>query len=147
VRPLSARDGLIACFGRSVGDLCTKAAPQIAESCPDQNLQFVMSDWLAEDQIRRSAVYWVLDAAAGLPDIRIALRYGIPLVVPEQSPALRQACIEGNCGLFYQNSEEAIACVIYLVRNPATAAALGENARRFFKAEPPLRGNAMGAGR
>lgn len=144
--PLSARDGLIACFGRNVGELCTKAVLQIAESCPDLNLQFVMSDWLAEDQIRRAVVYWVLDAAAEPQDIRIALRCGIPLLVPEQSQVLRQACIEGNCGLFYQNQEEAIACVIYLVRNPATRAALGENARRFFKPDPPPRSRAM-AGR
>jgi hypothetical protein len=143
--PLSARDGLIACFGRNVGELCTKAVLQIAESCPDLNLQFVMSDWLAEDQIRRAVVYWVLDAAAEPQDIRIALRCGIPLLVPEQSQVLRQACIEGNCGLFYQNQEEAIACVIYLVRNPATRAALGENARRF-KPDSPPRSRAM-AGR
>jgi hypothetical protein len=131
--PLSGRDWLIACFGRNVGELCTKAVPQIATSCPGLKLQFVMSDWLAEDQLRRAAVYWVLDAAAGLQDIRVALRCGIPLLVPEQSQALRQACIEGNCGLFYRDLEEAIACVVYLVRNPATTAALSENARRFFK--------------
>jgi hypothetical protein len=138
---------LICCFGRFVGDLCTKAAPQIAESCPGVNLRFVMSDWLAEDQIRRAAVYWVVDAAAELEDIRIALRFGIPLLVPEQSLALRKACIEGNCGLYYQNLEEAAACIIYLVRNPDAAAALGENGRRFFKADQPLLGRAMGAGR
>src|SRR5271157_448401 len=147
MRPFSARDWLIACFGRNVGELCTKAVPQIAESCPDLNLQFVMSDWLAEDQIRRAVVYWVLDAAAGPRDIRIALQCGIPLVVPEQSQALRQACIEGNCGLFYRNREEAIACVIYLVRNPAIRAALGENARRFSKSDPPPRSRAMGGER
>jgi hypothetical protein len=134
---LSARDGLIACFGRNVGELCTKAVPQIAAGGPGLNLQFVMSDWLAEDQLRGAVVYWVMDAAAGLQDIRIALRCGIPLLVPEQSQVLRQACIDGNCGLFYRDQEEAIACVIYLVRNPAPRAALGENARRFFQPDPP----------
>jgi hypothetical protein len=137
---------LIACFGRDVGALCTKAVPQIAERCPDLNLQFVMSDWLAEDQIRRAAVYWVVDAAAGSEDIRVALRFGIPLLVPEQSEELLQACIEGNCGLYYQSWEDAAACLIYLVRNPATAAALGENARCFLKAGPRQRSSAMGAG-
>jgi hypothetical protein len=146
MRPLSARDGLIACFGRDVGALCTKAVPQIAERCPDLNLQFVMSDWLAEDQIRRAVVYWVLDAAAELGDIEIALRCGIPLLVPEQSQVLRQACIEGNCGLFYETQEEAIACVVYLIRNPATRATLGENARRFSKTDPPPCGPAMAGG-
>jgi len=147
MRPLAARGPLIACFGRNAGELCTKAVPQIAGSCPDLNWQFVMSDWLAEEQIRRAAVYWVLDAAAGLQDIRIALRCGIPLLVPEQSQALKQACIEGNCGLFYQNLEEAVACVIYLARNPAITAALGENARRFLEADPSPRNAATGAGR
>jgi glycosyltransferase involved in cell wall biosynthesis len=144
---MSARGGLIVCFGRNVGDLCIKAVPQIAAGCPDLDLQFVMSDWLAEDQIRRAALYWVLDAAAGLGDIRFALQCGIPLLVPEYSPALRQACIEGNCGLFYRNAEEAVACAIYLVRNPATAAAMGQNARRFCAANPPRYGTVMGAGR
>lgn len=130
--PLSARDGLIACFGRNVGALCTEAVPQIAESCPGLNLQFVMSDWLAEDQIRRAMVYWVLDATAELQDIQTALRCGIPLLVPEQSRALRQVCIDGNCGLFYRDQEEAIACVVYFVRSPLTRAALGENSRRQF---------------
>jgi hypothetical protein len=147
MRPLSARGGLIVCFGRNVGELCTEAVPQIAGSCPELNLQFVMSDWLAEDQVRRAAVYWVLDPAAGLPDIRVALRDGIPLLVPEQALALRQICIEGNCGLFYQNLEEAIACAIYLVRNPAIAAAMGENARRFFEAHSPVRSRVTAAAR
>ena len=144
--PLSARDGLIACFGRNVGELCIQAVPQAAQSCPGLNLRFVMSDWLAEDQIRQAMVYWVMDAAAELRDIRIALRCGIPLLVPEQSAVLRQACIEGNCGLFYQDAEEAIACVAYLAGNPAMRAALGENARRFFQPDPPTHSRAM-AGR
>jgi len=143
---LSARDGLIACFGQNVGELCTRAVPQIAAGCPGLNLQFVMSDWLAEDQMRQAVVYWVMDAAAGLQDVRIALRCGVPLLVPEQSRALRQACIDGNRGLFYQNQEEVLACVICLIRNPTTQAALGENALRFFKPDPPPRNRAM-AGR
>jgi hypothetical protein len=54
-------------------------------------------------------------------------------VVPEESRVLTQACREGNCGLFYRNQEEAIACVICLVLNPGTRAALSENGRQFFK--------------
>ncbi|MGA2037784.1 MAG: glycosyltransferase [Bryobacteraceae bacterium] len=146
--PLSPPDGLIVCFGRNVGELCTRAVPLAAESCSGLKLQFVMSDWLAEDQVRAALVYWVMDAAAELKDIEIALRWGVPLLVPEQSQVLRRACVEGNCGLFYENQEEAIACVNYLVHNPAARAALGENARRFAKPDSPLVGSpAMAGGR
>jgi hypothetical protein len=108
-----------------------------ADSCPDLNLQFVMSDWLAEDQIRGGTIYWVLDSTAELRDIRIALQHGIPMLVPEQAQALKEVCIEGNCGLFYQNLEEAVACLTYLVRHPAVRAVLSDNARRFLEPGRP----------
>lgn len=145
--PLSARDGLIACCGLSIGDLCTKAVPQIVRGCPGLNLQFVMSDWLTDGQLCTAAIFWVQDASAELKDIQLALRCGIPLLVPEGSQVLRQVCVEGNCGLFYRNYEEAIASVIYLVRHPITRSVLGGNARRYSKPDPLSRSRAMAAAR
>lgn len=134
---MSERDGLIVCFGRTVSESCSTAMQLTADSCPDLNLQFVMSDWLAEDQIRGGTIYWVLDSTAELRDIRIALQHGIPMLVPEQAQALKEVCIEGNCGLFYQNLEEAVACLTYLVRHPAVRAVLSDNARRFLEPGRP----------
>jgi hypothetical protein len=144
--PLSARDGLIACFGRHIGDLCTNTVPQIVRGS-GLNLQFVLSDWLTEDQLSKAALFWVQDASTQLEDVQIAMKAGIPLLVPEESEVLRQVCLEGNCGLFYRSHDEAIASVIYLFQHPLTRAALGSNARRHSRPDRLSRGKAMAAGR
>lgn len=128
MKPISERDDLIVCFGKTMDELCAAAIAEIASRHPQYHFQFVMSDWIALDQFANASVFWVVDPCAGLADVAPALQYGIPLLVPESSSTLKQACIAGNCGLFYQTKAEAIACLIYLVDNPAVRKFLAKNA-------------------
>jgi hypothetical protein len=125
---LAEGHGLIVCYGRMMDEVCAAAIAEIARRHPEYHLRFVMSDWIAPDQLASAAVFWVVDPAAGLANIAPALQHGIPLLVPESSSALKQACIQGNYGLFYQTEAEAAACLIYLVSNPATRNVLARNA-------------------
>jgi hypothetical protein len=108
--------------------LCAAAIAKIAHRHPQHHLQFVMSDWIAADQFARASVFWVVDPSTEIAAIAPALQCGVPLLVPEASSALKQACITGNCGLFYQTQAEAMACLIYLVSNPVVREFLARNA-------------------
>src|ERR1700722_9903731 len=108
--PFSEPDGLIACFGKTISDPCAAAIDQIAHRYPEYHLQFVMSDWIAADQLVNASVFWVVDPATEMP----AIPPGIPLLVPEGSAGLQNACIASH-GLFYQTEEEAMAALIHLV--------------------------------
>jgi hypothetical protein len=125
---LSEPDGLIVCFGRIVDDLCAAAISEIGLRYPEHHFQFVMSEWLTIDQFARALAFWVVDSAVELADIAPALQYGIPLLVPEASTVLKDACIAGNYGLFYQTRIEAMACLAYLAGHPDVRAFLARNA-------------------
>jgi hypothetical protein len=77
-----------------------------------------MSDWIAPDQLARASLFWVVDPAMDLADIAPALQYDIPLLVPETSSVLKQACAKDNYCLFYRTEAEAMACLVYLLSNP-----------------------------
>ena len=92
-------------------ELCASLIAEIAHAHPQYHLQFVMSDWIAPDQISRAAVFWVVDATTEMADIEPALQYGLPLLAPQASGALSEACMRSN-GLFYQTKEEAMTALI-----------------------------------
>jgi hypothetical protein len=114
MKPLSERDGLIVCFGKTICEPCASAIDQIAHQHPQYHLQFVMSDWIAADQLANASVFWIVDAATEIADIAPALKYGTPLLVPEGLGSLRDACIASH-GLFYQTEQEAMSSLIHLV--------------------------------
>jgi hypothetical protein len=117
-------------------ELCAAAMAELSNRYPEYHLQFVMADWIAPDQFAKALVFWVVDSSTDLADIAPALNYGIPLLVPESSAVLKQACVAANCGLFYQTQAEAMACLIYLASNPAVRDFLARNASnsRMLKA-------------
>ena len=128
--PLSPGN-LVVCLGRVVDPIATAAISEIHQQPLGENLRFVMTNWLAEDQICEAVVLWIVDASAELPEILTFLRFGVPLLVPEECHDLKQLCVSGNCGLFFQNTDEALACLTYLIRNPLVRKSLGENAKNF----------------
>jgi hypothetical protein len=91
-----------------------------------------MADWIGDAELARARVLWVVDRSAGLAHVLRALRRGVPLLVPQDAPELRELCVAAGCGLFYRDPAEAIRCLEHLVADGATRRALGENGRAFL---------------
>lgn len=122
--PLGEREGLIICFGKTIDELCASVIAEIAHAHPQYHFQFVMSDWITPDQLAKAAVFWVVDATAEMADIAPVLQYDIPLLAPESSGALREACMKSN-GLFYRTKEEAMISLIHLATPSGVPASPG----------------------
>jgi glycosyltransferase involved in cell wall biosynthesis len=121
----------IACVGK-------RFAPDIGraiESLPRYGTagrRIMMADWLDEEDLRSAAVIWVTDPAASVAQVQSLLRSHVPLLVPESNEELKHFCRELQCGLFYRDGNEALACIEYFVAHPEIARAMGQNSFRAF---------------
>lgn len=130
---------LIACAGTRVDPECAHAIADFGNNTIVNGYRFAMKEWLSEDQLSRSALLWVVDSATACDDVRFALRYGIPLLVPEQNPALRELCIAARCGVWYRDEFDARLCLEYLLASDVIREQLGANGRAYLAAQSSLK--------
>ena len=117
---------MIACAGM-------RFEPKVAEILASaiRHARVVMVDWLEPDELQRAALLWVLDSDAELNAAVVGLKHGLPLLVPEENATLRRLCVQGECGLYYRDAAEAIACLEYLEEHESTRRAMGEKGARL----------------
>lgn len=124
---------IIACIGHQISPMCIQAMRSISNKRYPSILRFLMADWLQEDQLASAGLLWVVDQNVSFEEVTIGLVNKIPLLVPDEITELKDTCIMGNCGLYYKNSQEAQACLEYLIENGPIRVALGEGGFEFYK--------------
>jgi len=94
---------------------------------------------LADDEVWHQAKFLVVLSSgerAYRQAIR-ALRWGMPILVPEAEEELRDLCLTSNGGLYHANSEELKACLIRLLSDDPLREAIGKNGQRFVAEQLP----------
>lgn len=125
----SQQDGevVITCAGRKFDSKCAQAMAYFLNKNPQFNSRFVMADWLHDDQLKTAKLLWIVDPKAGKDEINIAHDNKLPTLVPEVNNILKDFCVKGNCGLYYRDALEAVACLEFLVNNEKDRKILGQN--------------------
>jgi glycosyltransferase involved in cell wall biosynthesis len=124
---------LIACAGQDVDPPCADAIVAFEER-REPGARFCMADWLDEDQLRAARVLWVVDPHATIRDVLPALINQVPLLVPQSNSELTDLVRYGRCGLYYQDAEDAVRCLIRLADDAPLRAQLGQNGFALFYA-------------
>jgi glycosyltransferase involved in cell wall biosynthesis len=125
-RPGREKRAIVVCVGKRFGRPCAVALDTLA--LDGTQPRFVMREWVDDGLLHDAAVIWVVDEAIDVVDVLDVARAGIPLLVPTGRSGLRRLCVEGNCGLYYGDADEAVACLEFLMRNRDAREALGRNA-------------------
>ena len=123
-------EDLIVCLGKKIPHECSQTLSIFRKESGGQ-WRVVMMDWLDEDQIRKAKLLWVVDKDVDPTEVTIGLRNKLPLLVPEYNQILKNICVKGKCGLFYQNALEAVVALKYLTNNEALRKAMGQNGFKF----------------
>jgi len=129
----------IACAGNRFNADISEAIESLPRYGPAAR-RTVMADWLDENDLRSASLIWVTDPALSAANVQPLLRSHAPLLVAESNEELRNLCRDFQCGLFYRDAREAVACIDYLAANPAIAKAMGKNGFRAFYHLQSLRG-------
>lgn len=123
---------IIACIGNRVSPQCIQAMDAMRKNMPNHFLRFVMGDWFQTDQYKKVKLLWIVDPKAKFDNVIVALKAGVPLLVPENHLLLKEVCIREKCGLYYRDSIEAQYCIDYLIQMERERLILGNNGRRFI---------------
>jgi glycosyltransferase involved in cell wall biosynthesis len=131
VRPLSRSGELIACCGERWDDRCLETVEAISRnrSCPPCRL--AMAEWLADDELARASLFWVVGAGIPPQGLLSALQVGIPVLVPAECHELKQICVEGECGLYYDTAAEAAESIFWFLNDEGMRKQLGRNGRAY----------------
>jgi len=124
-----AGEVVIVCVGKCVDLECAEVL-NVWES--DRKWWVMMADWVAEDQLPKAKLLWVVDKGASMRDVAVGLRNRLPLLVPEDNAELRDLCRHGQCGLYYKDAFEAMGCIEYLTQHEALRKAMGQNGYKLF---------------
>jgi glycosyltransferase involved in cell wall biosynthesis len=91
-------------------------------------------DFCDEEALRRARLLMI---PPGGPDgVRQALRAflrGLPIVVHEESPELKELCLVSEGGLFYSDADELGECLELLLSDEPLRKAMGASGRRFVE--------------
>jgi glycosyltransferase involved in cell wall biosynthesis len=125
---------LIACYGNRFDPKCTRAFDLFSKQFWNTDCKFVLYDSLQDDQYKSIKVFWVIDPTLNEETIKKIQKNKIVILVPENNEPLKNLCISGNCGLFYQNSIEIVACLDFFlkVENDNKCKIMGENGFKLF---------------
>jgi hypothetical protein len=118
---------LVVCVGKHFSPICAAAIDTLSRKSGAP--RFVMREWIDDALLSTADVMWVVDD--DVPAQQAMLGAAAPLLVPAAAAALRRLCVEANCGLYYGDQEQAVACLEFLLQNAPTRKALGHNASRL----------------
>jgi glycosyltransferase involved in cell wall biosynthesis len=119
---------VVACIGERFPEEGSRVIARLAEGRWSDRPRFVMAEWIDETLLAGAAMLWVVDGSTDPDVVAAAARRGLPVLVPAGSDALQRFCLDGNCGLYYEDEDEAVACIELLLRNEPVRRALGRNA-------------------
>jgi glycosyltransferase involved in cell wall biosynthesis len=127
-RVARGRPRVVACIGERFPEEGSRVIARLAEGRWSDRPRFVMAEWIDETLLAGAAMLWVVDGSTDPDVVAAAARRGLPVLVPAGSDALQRFCLDGNCGLYYEDEDEAVACIELLLRNEPVRRALGRNA-------------------
>jgi hypothetical protein len=133
--PRSAPVPLVACVGNRFSPICAAAVDILSRKSGAP--RFVMREWIDDELLSTADVIWVVDDDVAAQEALLGT--GAPLLVPAGAAALQRLCVEANCGLYYSDPEQAVACLEFLLQNGPTREALGHNASRLTSGPPSRR--------
>jgi glycosyltransferase involved in cell wall biosynthesis len=89
----------------------------------------------SDEEIIRGARLLVIPPAGpdGVPQALRAFLRGLPIVVHEESPELKELCLLSQGGLFYSDAVELGECLELLLSDEPLRRAMGANGRRFVE--------------
>lgn len=123
---------LIVCTGIRMNPECARVIADLGNAGRGKNEQFVISEWLSEDQFRRAVLLWIVDDSAPWGDVRFALGHRIPLLVPENNAPMKQVCVSANCGVWYRDEIDARECLEFLLADDSLRERLGANGEAYI---------------
>lgn len=122
---------LIICAGTTISPDCARIIECASLGHEDNRIRYVSSDWLSKEDFANALVLWVVDDSTPREAIQSAFDNAVPLLVPEANRSLQALCESTGGGLWYRTSDEAQACIQFLLENPPMRLALGEDARHY----------------
>jgi glycosyltransferase involved in cell wall biosynthesis len=128
------RPRVIACIGERFPEEGARVIARLARDRWPDRPRFVMVEWADETLLAGAALLWAVDGSADPGLVAAAARRGLPILVPAGSEELQRLCLEGNCGLYYEDEDEAVACIELMLQNEAARCALGRNAAAYARA-------------
>lgn len=117
---------IVVCVGSRVDWQCADAIDRITRAGSHPEWRFVMTGWMDGDY-SDAALAWVTDCGVPVVEVYPLLAERLPLLVPENHPALLQLCTTALCGLFYQSPGDIEACLELLLSDTALRTKLGDN--------------------
>src|SRR5262249_34882415 len=115
---ISESRSLIVCCGPRFDRRAQLAVEEIGNRFGLRSHMFVMHEWIAPEHLEEAKAVLILSGAS-VADVTPLLKHGIPLVAPAESVELTNLCRRYECGLFYETSQEAAECLVWLCENPA----------------------------
>jgi hypothetical protein len=122
---------LILCVGKIIDSDCAKTIDIFLKEM-GRDYRFIMINWVGEKEISEAQLLWVVDGQTELSELKIAAKYKLPVIVPENNPELREFCRSNNCGLYYSTYYEAVECLKHLVENEQTSNLIGQNSYNVY---------------
>lgn len=121
----------VACHGRRVSQTSLSAIDILSRYVKGAPPRLVMDDWLTVEQRGSAKLLWVIDGSGEAVDSKKVSTYGVPMLVPEDNANLVDLCRRYAAGLYYQNAEEAAACIAFLQSHPDISEKLLDNAKKI----------------
>jgi len=133
---------LIVCHGNRVDPACAAAIGLSSKTVIPRNILFLMSDWLADDQIREGALLWIVDECEDISALHSCLRYALPLLVPEKKKEFKTICEKLHGCMVYQDCLDAGEVINYLLQHEQAWRMMiqnGTKARNLFPKKTRLK--------
>jgi hypothetical protein len=130
---IEAADGkLVVCAGSQVHPAWTRVLASSLNDKQENGCEFVMSEWLNDEQFRRASLLWVLDDSTPWGAVHAALCSRISLLVPESNSAMKEICVKAGCGLYYRDAVEARYCLNLVLTEDALRKRMGESGHEYM---------------
>jgi glycosyltransferase involved in cell wall biosynthesis len=117
------KPNLFVCVGNGID---ANGEAVLAGAAPDD--RFVLDEWLPTQILKQAQLAFVINDKTAPQQLSRTAAQQLPLLVPETNQQLTDTCRRNSCGLYYQGTAEAHACLQYLRDHPETARQLGQNA-------------------
>lgn len=127
----TAAEPTVLCAGKDVRPDCAELINSLHNG-RGTGWRFQLVDWLGEESATGAKLLWLVDRMATVKDALPAIKSGLPLLVPAENEDLKQLCVQGRCGLYYENADEALECLKYLAANEPVRQMMGRNSEQLL---------------